>query len=296
MIIVRLIGGLGNQLFQYTIGRILSIKNEVPLYLDTSAYDNPDSRSCKLYYYNIKAAVATKDKIENINNLYESNALYAKFYRQAEKRFLPKHRWYYYKEDEYYKYEPALMKVSSPILLEGFWQHHRYYEHIYPEIWEELTLKEAYKKDNTGVLSEIEQNAAAVSIHIRRGDYVSDPNNLNWFGVMPVSYYYKAIDYINNKIKSPVYYVFSDDLNWVKRNLNIKGQTVYVDIEGGKDYLELDAMSKCRHNIIANSSFSWWGAFLNKSPGKIVVAPATWLANEEANKRVEIQFPGWIKM
>jgi hypothetical protein len=297
MIIVRLLGGLGNQLFQYTIGRTLSLKKNVPLFVETSAYDHYDPRGYKLFHYKVKATIATENEVKKISNIYESNKLYARLYRGVEKKLLPKYKWLYYQEDEYYKYEPQLMKTSVPVMLEGFWQNYKYYEFIYPEILEELTLKDEYKADyNTGLFSEIKQNSGSISIHIRRGDYVSVPGNLNWFGVMPICYYNKAIEYINSKIQSPVYYIFSDDLNWAKSNLNIKGSTVFVDLGEGKDYLELDAMSKCRHNIIANSSFSWWAAFLNKNPDKIVIAPAQWLAGKEVNKHVEIQFPGWIKM
>lgn len=296
MITVRLIGGLGNQLFQYTIGRMLAIQNRVPLQLDTSVYNHPDAKSYKLHYFNINAAIAKTKEVDRINNLYESNALYPKLFRSAERRFLPKYKWRYYKEAGYYQYDSQLMQVKSPVLLEGFWQHYKYYQNIHPAILQELTLREQYQTGAPPILSEIEQDIHAVSMHIRRGDYVSDPNNLNYFGVQPVSYYKKAMEYMKAHLKTPVFYVFSDDLNWVKANLNIDEQAVYVNMEGDKDYLELYAMSRCRHHIIANSSFSWWGAFLNKRPDKIVVAPAQWLADEEENKHVAIQLPEWIKM
>jgi hypothetical protein len=189
------------------------------------------------------------------------------------------------------------MKVTSNVLLEGFWQHHKYYNTIKPQLLEEFTLKEEYKVGLPALISEIEKNDHSVSLHIRRGDYVSDPNNLDWFGVMPPDYYYQAVDYIKKRISNPVYYIFSDDLDWVKENIRIDGQVVYVDIEGGKkDYLELYAMSKCRHQVIANSSFSWWGAYLNNRPEKIVIAPARWVAMEDLNRKVSIQLPSWIKM
>ncbi len=137
----------------------------------------------------------------------------------------------------------------------------------------------------------------SVSIHLRRGDYVSDPWAFHTMGPLPVKYYYKAIDYMSKKLSDPCFYIFSDDLDWVKDNIKIEAPVSFVEIANGtKDYLELDIMSKCSHNIIANSSFSWWGAFLNQNPDKIVIAPAQWVIADEINKRIELQLPSWIKM
>jgi len=299
MIFVRFIGGLGNQLFQYTIGKQISINTGAPLKLDLSVYNNPDARSYMLHYYNITEKIATEKEVENFLKVYESKSLYAKLYRRAEK-YIPKHKRRYFVEDEneYYLYKPGLLKASSNVLLEGFWQHHKYFKNISSQVLDQLTLKAEYIPPAFNLFTQIEQNRSSVSLHIRRGDYISDPNNLNYFGVLPIEYYNKAIDYINSKIKNPVYYVFSDDLDWAKDNL-LKQNTpkVFVDIEGGKkDYLELEAMRRCHHNIIANSSFSWWGAFLNKNPNKIVIAPAKWLAMDEINRNIEIQFPSWKKI
>jgi len=98
-----------------------------------------------------------------------------------------------------------------------------------------------------------------------------------------------------SKIRHPTFYIFSDDLNWVKSNLALNVEMVFVDIDNGtKDYLELNAMAKCRHNIIANSSFSWWGAFLNKNENKIVIGPKSWVVNEVLNHKIHILFPNWV--
>ena len=147
------------------------------------------------------------------------------------------------------------------------------------------------------MVSEIEQSQSAVSIHIRRGDYVSDADANNLMGILPMGYYDRAVNYINERVKNPSYYIFSDDLEWTKDHLKVDAPLTFVDLENGsRDYIELDIMRKCRHNIIANSSFSWWAAFLNQHPDKIVVAPARWVMPDETNRRIAIQFPSWIKL
>ncbi|MEJ7737941.1 MAG: alpha-1,2-fucosyltransferase [Chitinophagaceae bacterium] len=295
MIVSKLISGLGNQLFQYTIGRQLSIKRNVPLKLDVSFFNNQQLRSYKLDHYNIHAEVASDRDIERFTNIYKRRSFYARLYRKAEK-LLPKNKRLYYKEGEWWIFEPGLLHASSNVYVDGYWQHYRYFEKVDPRIREELTLKQPYDK-SPAIIGEILGNESSVSLHIRRGDYITDPNAYNFMGVMPVEYYYTAMNYIIEKGIRPSFYIFSDDLDWVRDNIKVHAPLTCVDLDGGnKDYIELDLMSKCRHNIIANSSFSWWGAFLNRNPGKIVIAPSQWVKPEEVNKKIELQFPSWIKM
>ncbi|RDV16706.1 alpha-1,2-fucosyltransferase [Pontibacter diazotrophicus] len=295
MVVVTLTGGLGNQLFQYTIGKQLAIKNETTLKLYIANLGVEDGRSYKLNHYNIDEVLATESEVEKLIGEYYSSSLYAKIYRKIDS-YRPKYKRKYYVEDENWRFEPEVMKVSSNVLLEGFWQHHKYYEKLDATILGELTLK---KEETFTVksLKDIEKDSTSVSLHIRRGDYVSDLNNASYFGVMPLHYYQKAVEHVNSQIKNPNFYIFSDDLDWAKDNLKMHVPMTFVDVEGGKkDYLELDAMSHCRHNIIANSTFSWWAAFLNKNPDKIVIAPEKWVVSEEMNKGIHIQFPSWIKL
>jgi hypothetical protein len=130
-----------------------------------------------------------------------------------------------------------------------------------------------------------------VSVHVRRGDYVSDKNANSLMGVLPVNYYLSAIRHMRENVKDAYFYFFSDDLDWVKDNVQTDANCEFV--EAGTDYIELDLMSQCRHNVIANSSFSWWGAFLNQNPEKIVVAPRQWVIPPAINNQVNIQFPSW---
>ncbi len=296
MIIVKLISGLGNQLFQYAIGRQLSITNKVPLKLDTSFFKDQNLRSYKLDHYNINAEIASEEEVAKFLNIYKKKNLAARIYRGIERR-MPKQRSRYFKENEWWVYEPELLKVSGTAYIEGYWQHYKYFENINPEITRELTLKDWYDLQLQKMVAEISNNSSSVSLHIRRGDYISDPKAGSFMGVLPLEYYNKAIRYISQHLKDPSYYIFSDELDWVKDNLKSDAPMQFVDVEGGnKDYIELDMMSRCSHNVIANSSFSWWGAFLNRNPDKIVIAPDKWVIPPDINTRIQLQFPSWVKL
>jgi len=296
MIIVTLTGGLGNQLFQYAVAKKLALKIGTTLKLFKNNISNETGRSYKLSYYNINEVFATEQEVENLIGDYYSSSLRAKLYKKID-QYRPKHKRKYFQEEEYYVYEPELMKINSTVLLEGFWQNYRYFENLPLQIYNAVNLKDEYKDSFLNFLNDIEEDDCSVSIHIRRADYVSDPYNYSFFGVIPLEYYNRAIDYIKNKIKAANFYIFSDDLNWARENLKIDAPITFVEINGGtKDFAELEAMSKCRHNIIANSSFSWWGAFLNKNPDRIVIVPKQWVADNDMNKKIEIQMPSWIRM
>jgi hypothetical protein len=297
MIISKLISGLGNQLFQYAMGRQLSLIKNVPLKLDTSFFESQNLRSYKLHHYNIRAGIADKKEVDRLLHVYKSMSVFARSYRKAEKLLLPKQKRSYFRENEWWVYEPELLAAGSNVYLDGYWQHYRYFQNLHPEIFKELTVKENYTAPVKKIIAEISADMSSVSIHIRRGDYLTDSQAYNFMGIMPPEYYDQAMAYIRQKVTNPSYYIFSDDLNWVKDHLKIEGAATFMDIEGGsKDYIELDMMSKCSHNIIANSSFSWWGAFLNQNPDKIVVAPKQWVRPDDINKKIQLQFPSWIKI
>ncbi|GAB2688352.1 alpha-1,2-fucosyltransferase [Mucilaginibacter koreensis] len=296
MIYSRLISGLGNQLFQYAVARQLSLLKQVPLKLDVSFYETQSLRAYKLNHYNIKADLATQEELDSFFYVLRSKSIPARLYRKIQ-RLKPRHLKRSFKELESWVYEPKLYSACSNIYLDGYWQHYKYFEHIDQRIFDELTLKNTEELNQYSIFDSIKKDQQSVSIHIRRGDYISDQDAFNLLGVMPLSYYNNAIAHINKKVKAANYYVFSDDLNWASENLKIDGEVQFVDIENGaKDYLELDAMSKCRHQIIANSSFSWWGAFLNRNPDKIVIAPKQWVKPQHINNKIHIQFPEWIKL
>lgn len=296
MIVVTLGGGLGNQLFQYAMGRQLSLQRSCCLKLYISNFKYEINRSYKLNHFTVEENFATEKEVEKLIGVYYSNTLHGKTFRKFA-RLLPKHKRTYFIEGDNWIHEPGVFKISGNVLLEGFWQHYSYYENLPAEILNEITLKKQYQDNENHFLKKIDIDNSSVAVHIRRGDYLSDINNLNFFGVIALDYYQNAIKYMVARIEDPTFYIFSDDLNWAKDHLKINVPMVFVDIDNGtKEFLELEAMSRCRHNIIANSSFSWWGAFLNKNFNKIVIGPKHWVVDKQLNDKIQILFPGWIKL
>ena len=190
-----------------------------------------------------------------------------------------------------------MLNAGSNVYLDGYWQHCGYFNNLPSTIFNELTVREPFSSSFDGYVKALNSCASPVSIHVRHGDYISDSNANHLMGVMPLDYYYQAIRIIRERVKDPVFFIFSDNLGWVKDHLAIPEPLIFVDVEEGNiDYLELQLMSKCRHNILANSTFSWWGAFLNQAPDKVVIAPAKWVVPHDLNEKIKLQFPSWIKL
>lgn len=301
MILTRLRGGLGNQMFQYAMGRTLSITRDgEPLKLDISGYDTQVQgdtlRSYRLQFFNIKAEIATPKEICNAKYPY---GIFSKFLRAFNQKVLRKH---------YIDFHPELLKKyqnndvskisehessTKPIYLDGFFQSEKYY--LDPAIQETLRndfkLKAEYiSTAMKAIMETIRATPTSVSLHVRRGDYVTNKAANKAQGLCSIEYYEKAITYIKSETQNPHVFVFSDDIEWVKENLALESHfqntfqdtstqeslVTYVSSAGLQDYEEMTLMSECKHHIIANSSFSWWGAWLNANPNKIVVAPKQW--------------------
>lgn len=292
MIILRLSDGLGNQLFQYAFGRQLALRHGVPLKLDLRQFNSRSLRSYKLHHYNIAAEIATNGELES----FLGKSFLKKVHRKAEK-LLPKHKRSLYIEAEWWVHEPYALQAGPNVYVKGFWQHHHYLENLPRQILEELTLKKELAAEAQSMLSSILQAENAVSVHVRRGDYVSKEKANKLMGVLPLDYYQRAVKYMQEIVSNPSFYVFSDDLNWVRQHAKFETPVTFVQLrEAESDCAEIHLMSRCRHHIIANSTFSWWGAFLNSSPDKKIIMPAQWAAPSHLNKRVELGFSSWIKM
>lgn len=293
MILSQLSGGLGNQMFQYAAGRALASLKNTELKLDLSWYDlvlpNTTPRRYQLDIFNINAPIASKKEVKKL--VKESRfGVIKKF-----KRFLSliglRHKKVY--QEKHYHFDSSLQKRKSPLYLEGYFQSYKYFQNIEQIIREEFTLKKHLPKEPQKI-AELMDNSESVSLHIRRGDYVSLKSANQFHGTCTPEYYQKAINKVIEKIKAQEpqktdnlqFFVFSDDTDWVKQNIKIPGNTAnthYISNLGFQDYEELTLMSHCKHNVIANSSFSWWGAWLNPNPQKIIIAPLHWFADPKIN-------------
>jgi hypothetical protein len=291
MIIVKLISGLGNQLFQYTLARILSLKHQVDLKLDMSFFEKQELRTFGLNNFNIYGSIANEKEVKKLTQKFQSNKISKTIYTNLEAK-IPKTFLTTYKEKKWFVFDANIYKLKPSFYLEGYWQHHQYYINLPDIIKNELKLKVKIGQNAQSILDEIIADPVSVAIHIRRGDYITDKAANDYMGVLPLSYYQDAVRLLSVKIVSPNFYIFSDDIEWVKKHINLNNKTIFI--ENNKDFEDLELMKNCRHQIIANSSFSWWGAFLNENIDKVVIAPKTWLKEPKANNLVQIQMPNWI--
>ena len=273
MIFSRLIGGLGNQMFQYAAGRSLAIVNNCELKLDISGFENYSLHNgYELDLFDIRADIASAKEISRLVTSQSrlSRFLYRKLNIKKKTHFIEKA----------FIFDANFFDVKQPVYIDGYWQSYKYFESIELQLRQELSLKKPFSNINLQIAEQI-SNVNAVSIHIRRGDYVSNKHTNSVHGVCSLDYYRAAIEAVSARVENPVFFVFSDDISWVKNNLAIDLQCIFIDHNvGGQSYNDMYLMRLCQHHIIANSSFSWWGAWLGINPNKIVIAPKQWFTND----------------
>ena len=285
MIIIKLIGGLGNQLFQYSLGRSLSIKNNDILKLDLSDFTKDNPRSYSLGYFNIIENFATEEDIKRVKK--SGIGKLADKLKPYYKRSVIKYKGY--------DFDSNILKLSGNFYLDGYWQSEKYFKEIENVIKKEITLKEPLPSKYYELINAI-KNSDSVSVHIRRGDYVANKKFSKIYNSLDEKNYQRAIKFIAEKISDPRFFIFSDDIEWAKRNLDIPYPKIFVSDETEmKDYEELILMSLCKHNITANSSFSWWGAWLNENTDKIVISPDKWF-NDKIGNAKDLIPENWIRL
>jgi len=317
MIITRLEGGLGNQMFEYAAARWLSHKYSTPLKLDLSWFEVHTLRQYNLNCFNIHVDFATDREIEAIvgnynifrwlalkvgaklgfkqtaTDLEEQRAVaaiihshnfnLASWWVASLKHALGLHRSVkeLYQQGRYFRqrhngFDPHFLHVPDQVYIHGFWQSEQYFSGIEDILRQEFTLR----NPTTALFDQMAaaiSRTNAVSLHVRRGDMANDPETNRLHGVCSLDYYKLAVEYIAEHVSQPHFFIFSDDSDWVKENLDLKFPTTVVSYNNAlQDYEELLLMSQCQHHITANSSFSWWGAWLNPKPDKIVVSPKQW--------------------
>ena len=295
MIISRMDGGLGNQMFQYALASILGQKNKTSILLDSSFFDQTEKRlghtprKFELTVFNNSYSLASKKDLLFFQQLSVSNKIkrelglnYPKMYKEAS-----------------FRYDEKVLMIQTPVYIRGFFQSYKYfigYENKIRELFAFPThaLDEPNKK-----VADIIKSTNSIAIHIRRGDYVNDATTQQYHGNCSVDYYLKAISLLTAKEKELSLFFFSDDSEWVKeqfRDLPYPKQFI-DDNTGENSWKDMFLMSLCRHNIIANSSFSWWAAWLNTNPDKKVVTPKKWFVlSEEVINTSDLTPPDWIRL
>lgn len=292
MIIVRLMGGLGNQLFQYATGRRVALKNNMPLRLDLSWFrDQPDRPYC-LNHFAIIEDIATPREIAQLKR--DNSGLIHRIFTTCREYGTP----YYLRSDVREKslnFDPNIRQISRSAYLDGYWQSEKYFKNIENIIRREFSVINLPDTLNTNY-AEMIQSLNAIAIHVRRGDYISNQKTNQFHGICSLDYYYRAINQIISKVENPHFFVFSDDPEWVLENLKIDAQITYVNHNSvDKNYEDLRLMSLCNHFIIANSSFSWWGAWLSENQSKIVISPSRWFKEKKYNDVYSLP-EGWKRI
>lgn len=290
MKIVNILGGLGNQMFVYAM--YLALKEAHPdeeVYICKRSYNGyPLHNGYELNrVFHANAPEASVWQLVNIAYPYWNYRTW-----QLMRHLFPKRSCMLSgTEDIPFDYENVTRKEDG--FYDGYWQNENNFLPIRDKILEVFSFPQFNDKRNIE-LAELITNKRAVSCHVRRGDYLKDP----LYGVCTSEYYVKAIDEINRKVSPDLYCVFSDDVKWCKENLGeIIGkdkEIVFVDWNKGQNsFRDMQLMSLCNHNIIANSSFSWWGAWLNNHDDKVVVAPNIWMNKPMVNDPL---CDSWIKI
>jgi hypothetical protein len=273
-------GGLGNQMLQYALGRNMSIKYDSPLWLEFSWFDyNRDlqfARVCNLDKFN------TQHQCVNFNNVVWKLRFTPHF------KDINPFKLKIIKEIEYGSFDPSILEAGDNIILEGLFPSYKYFEGIRKLLLKDFTPCLDMDSVNLECLNDI-VSSNSVSVHFRRGDYAHTGHHR----MLDKTYYEAAIKYIEERKEALKLFIFSDEPEWVLQNMHFNHPYKIINFnKDDKNYFDMELMKHCKHNIIANSTFSWWGAWLNENPGKMVVAPADW-STLEINKMQNIP-SDWI--
>ncbi len=269
-ITVRLCGGLGNQMFQYAVARSLALRHHAPLNLDISALAHDSKRKYALAPFAIEAEV---------------------IFLRCWPRWWYQMRGRIYREKGFF-YDSSVGELFPGVILEGYFQSEKYFAFYATTIRREFSLKGSLSQPAQEYLAHIESVPHSVAVHVRRGDYVSDRVTQMFHGTCSWEYYEQAMQLIRDRVRGARFFFFSDEPKWL-----LARQVNGAVIEGLPPQEDMFLMSRCRHQIIANSSFSWWGAWLNRNPDKIVIAPKRWFANEKMERQTGDLIPSdWIRL
>lgn len=291
MVTVLLSGGLGNQMFQYAAAKALAVRLDSGYQLDLYSFSKKTKATVRCYeldIFSLSAPVAKTLKGKLVTKIYP---------------YIQKHRSFFqcigvFTDTYAVLYQPKFEEIKGNVVLYGYFQNEKYFENIAADLRKDFLFKKPLIDKNLDISNRL-QCSQSVAIHIRRGDYLTNQSSASNFITLDKAYYEKAIEYIVLNVDNPEFFVFSEDFEWIKENLNFENYPVtFIDWNKGMDsYIDMQLMSLCKHNVIANSSFSWWGAWLNANTGKKVIAPNIWFQDEKKNELLRDFYPEeWIML
>lgn len=280
LILVKLRGGLSNQMFQYAAAKRLAVVHDTSVLIDATWYrDCPQGATPRRYEladtFQITGEPARFADTVGTDGVRNARALDLPFalWRKAFPRFK-------FVPESHFHFDPSMLNLPDGVCLFGYYFSEKYFEDVQEVIRGEFRFRREPSEQNRQLMSSMAAEES-VSIHVRRGDYATNPEVNAIHGLCDIDYYTHCVCRIRQQLRDPAFYVFSDDLDWVADNLDLGVQATVLSNNRGADSAEdLRLMSACRHNIIANSGFSWWGAWLNPNPSKIVYAPRRWMRSE----------------
>lgn len=281
MVIVRLTGGLGNQMFQYAAGRALADRQGAELLLDTRALGHAFAfqaytrRAYALAPFKLRARLATAADLDDWPVWVVEVGTRLRFVRPLFRR------WHF---ESAITYDPDMLTLHEPVCLVGYWQSERYFSDITDLIRADFALQEPLAGANAKLL-ELAHCGGSVGLHVRRGDLVSLDSAALMHGLCSVDYYRRAISLVKERCPECRFLVFSDDPQWARAELPLDPSAEFVTGNAETPEQDLALMRACKHHIIANSSFSWWAAWLGQSPEQIVIAPSPWYASPKLDAR-----------
>lgn len=279
MIVCQLQGGLGNQMFQYATARTLANRHSTKVVLD---------HTWLVFKHPVGGATQRKYELDCFKLRKTTRQLSRSLPDRLRMKFATR-----YQEPDV-RYDAGFLKQPNNTFVQGHFQTERYFSSIRAQLLEDFSWADAPKGKNKTLLNKIQLDDSSVSIHVRRGDYITNPNASQLHGLLGIAYYQSALKAIRKHVAKPNLYVFSDDPVWCKANLKFDFPTTYIahNTDGAED---MRLMKSCRHNIVANSSFSWWAAWLNENPQKLVVAPKRWFAKAESNTKAVVP-ASWLQV
>lgn len=286
-IIANIAGGLGNQMFQYAAAYSLAQNKNFKLMLDISDFTKINNRTFQLkYFFNITNSIATNKEVKSIlgmRRFFLIRRILKKINKITPNLLI----------EEPYIFNERFLEVENSIYLQGYWQNYNYFLSYKKKLQNIFKLKSLSSKDILFSDHYLKMNNLT-SVHIRKGDYINK-NNKNIFNQLGTKYYMDSISYIKNMVSKPFFFIFSDDYNWVKDNIKLP-HNEYILMDYSLDSLiDFKLMSLCQHHIIANSTFSWWPAWLkDENRGDIVIAPKKWLNTNLEPKGMIM--PSWVQI
>jgi hypothetical protein len=288
-ILIKVIGGLGNQMFQFAMGRAVATKTGAKLLLDITDFENYEFHSYSLNHLSIQETYATKQEIRP----------FKKHQRRMGKVWIPYNILFAndkrYIKEKSYTFDAQAAAAKPPCYLDGYWQTEKYFTDIKETLHKEFAIKTPLSDFTKGASERIVAAPEPVSLHIRRGDFANNPSVSKYHGTCSPEYYDAAIQYINERISSPQYFVFSDDIEWAKTHVQTGHPTEFIGQGADRNYEDLELMRLCKHHILSNSTFGWWGAWLSRPEERksITVAPKKWFAKDLDLS--DLMPPSWIQ-